>query len=248
MGTQLQLVFGLSGPMAAFGSPAVGERRPVDDRPTRSGVLGIVAACLGIDRSDEQALLALSEDTVVAVRCDRAGKLLLDFHTFQTVKLGKAVPATRREELATATIPPVISFREYRVGAEATAVLSTISDRIPDVEAMAEALRRPVFAPYLGRRSCPVGEPFWPLVVRDAATVEAALETYDAAKRKARGETVEDGPQDQHRAITLGTDPGMRRKGSGGASQLRRDRLVSARNRHLGLREEIVDSWFGDRK
>jgi hypothetical protein len=38
----------------------------------------------------------------------------------------------------------------------------------------------------------------------------------------------------------------MSRRGGGGVSQRRRDKLVSARNRHLGLREEIVDSWFGD--
>lgn len=245
MGTQPLLVFGLSGPMAAFGSPAVGERRPVDDRPTRSGVLGIVAACLGIDRSDEKALLALSEDASVAVRSDEGGRLLLDFHTVQAPRLGKTPFSTRREELEASKISTVISYREYRVGAEATVVLSTTGGRIPDVDAIAEALRRPVYAPYLGRRSCPAGEPFWPLVVRDAADVEAALEAYDAAKRKARGET-DDDARGRPRSPSLGSDAGMNRRGTGGVSQRRRDRLVSARNRHLGLREEIVDSWFGD--
>lgn len=245
MGTQPFLVFGLGGPMTAFGSPAVGERRPVDDRPTRSGVLGIVAACLGIDRSDEQALLALSEDTSVAVRSDEGGRLMLDFHTVQAPRLGKTAFSTRREELQASKISTVISYREYRVGAEATVVLSTTGDRVPDVETMAEALRRPVYAPYLGRRSCPAGKPFWPLVVRDAADIEAALDAYDAAKRKAWGETDEDA-RGRGRSVSLGSDAGMSRRGTGGVTHRRRDQLVSARNRHLGLREEIVDSWFGD--
>lgn len=248
MATRPLLVFGLSGPLAAFGSPAVGERRPVDDRPTRSGVLGIVAACLGIDRSDEQALMALSEDTSVAVRSDRVGRLLLDFHTVEAPRLGKVPFSTRREELAASKTTTVISYREYRSEAEATVVISASGDRVPNVEAMADALRRPVFAPYLGRRSCPVGEPFWPLVV-EAETIEGALEAYDAAKSAAWAEAELHEPSGRKdRSGAIGSDVGMGRKANAGVSQRRRDQLVSARKRHLGLREEIVDSWFGDAK
>lgn len=243
------IVFRVSGPMAAFGSPAVGERRPVDDRPTRSGILGLVAACLGIDRSDDSALHALSENASVAVRNDAAGRLFLDFHTVQAPRLGKRPFVSRREELEASKISTVVSYREYRSETTATVVLAVRGDKCPGVEEITEALRHPVYAPYLGRRSCPVGEPFWPLIVRDAVSIEEALAAYDEARpdpskrEHHRHEGVTEG-----RRVAIGSDTGMARTNNGEGRERRRDRLESARTRHFGLREEIISSWFGGPK
>lgn len=242
------IVFRVSGPMAAFGSPAVGERRPVDDRPTRSGILGLVAACLGIDRSDESALRALSENASVAVRNDAAGRLIIDFQTVQAPRLGKQPFASRREELEASKITTVISYREYRSETTATVVLAVRGDKCPGVEEITEALRYPVYAPYLGRRSCPVGEPFWPLIVRDAASIEEALAAYDEARPNS---SKSDQPAREgagRGGISLGSDVGMSRANNGEGRERRRDRLESARSRHFGLREEIISSWFGGTK
>ncbi len=56
------LTFALVAPLASFGGIAVGERRSGWDRPARSAVLGLIGACLGLEREDDAAKTALAED------------------------------------------------------------------------------------------------------------------------------------------------------------------------------------------
>ena len=60
----------LAAPIAAMGTLAVGERRGTWDRPGRSAVLGLVAACLGIEREDEDAHQALEAGYGMALRVE----------------------------------------------------------------------------------------------------------------------------------------------------------------------------------
>ena len=55
------LIFQLYGQMASWGEIAVGEYRPSRDYPSKSAIIGLVAAALGITRDDEDRQLALSE-------------------------------------------------------------------------------------------------------------------------------------------------------------------------------------------
>lgn len=73
----------LHGPMQAWGGPVVGDGRPTLPFPTRSGVLGIVAACMGILRHENDRLLALAEGTRVHIRVDAPGNPLVDDQTIQ---------------------------------------------------------------------------------------------------------------------------------------------------------------------
>ncbi|HAP98609.1 MAG TPA: type I-E CRISPR-associated protein Cas5/CasD, partial [Rhodospirillum rubrum] len=94
------LVFRLVGPMAAWGDIAVGERRGTWDVPAKSAILGLLAAGLGIDRADRTAHEALDRGLGFAVRQDRPGRLLRDYHTAQAPKARKnARWSTRRDEL-----------------------------------------------------------------------------------------------------------------------------------------------------
>src|SRR5215213_3306304 len=73
------LTFTLTAPLAAMGEIAVGERRSSWDRPGRSAVLGLVAACLGIGREDEAAHEALETGYGLALRVQKSGSLLPDY-------------------------------------------------------------------------------------------------------------------------------------------------------------------------
>jgi CRISPR system Cascade subunit CasD len=55
------LIFLLHAPLGAMGSVAVGERRAGFDRPGKSAIVGLLAAGLGLDRSDEAAHQALAD-------------------------------------------------------------------------------------------------------------------------------------------------------------------------------------------
>ena len=55
------LILRLAGLMQAPGQLTLKEMRPTGRFPTRSGLLGLLGACLGIQRDDTSSLQALSE-------------------------------------------------------------------------------------------------------------------------------------------------------------------------------------------
>ncbi len=55
------LVFRLYGPLASWGDIAVGEQRPTTPHPSKSAVLGLIAAALGVRRDEEERQQALAE-------------------------------------------------------------------------------------------------------------------------------------------------------------------------------------------
>lgn len=173
------LVFCLYGPLCSWGEVAVGEERASLPHPGRSVVLGLVAGALGLRRDQEDDLLALDASLGLAVRVLSPGRPLTDFHTVEMPKARRGVRhPTRRAELIAAHAQddnPMLSFREYRQDALYLACLWETQDQPPwPLEAIRQALEYPVFAPYLGRKSCPPGLPFAPRLV-EAEGVRQAL-------------------------------------------------------------------------
>ena len=76
------VVLRLAGPMQAWSRQARshggGGRRPTQDHPTKTGVVGLVANALGRDRADDITDLAA---LTFAVRADRKGTPQVDYHT-----------------------------------------------------------------------------------------------------------------------------------------------------------------------
>jgi CRISPR system Cascade subunit CasD len=69
----------------------------------------------------------------------------------------------------------ILSRRDYRTGAwHLGAVWLRFNHARWTLEELAEAMRRPGFVPYLGRKSCPLGLPLGPLI-DDATDAPAAL-------------------------------------------------------------------------
>lgn len=202
------LCFRLFAPLASFGDVAVGERRSSLDAPTRSMVLGLVGACLGIRRDDEDGQAALAYDLGVATRTDAEGGLLVDYHTAQAPdeprlkayrrRWGR-YPATRREELsctADGKGEPVelgtqLSQRQYRSDAAFAVALWLRRDRSAwSLERIEEALIAPGFVPYAGRRSAAIAMPFQPHIL-EADDPVAALRDARFALDEAIGMIVE---------------------------------------------------------
>lgn len=174
------LVFQLYGPFAAWGDVAVGERRPSQERPGRSAVLGLVAGALGIDRADDDGHAALDAGLGLAVWVRALGRPLRDYHTAQAGPTRrKRVYETRRQELASEDLSTIVSTRDYRVDAHALAALHPRAGLRWPLDTMADALRSPHFMPCLGRRACPPALPFAPRVVA-AETALAAFRAYMA--------------------------------------------------------------------
>jgi CRISPR system Cascade subunit CasD len=172
------LTFALVAPLASFGAIAIGERRSGWDRPARSAVLGLVGACLGLEREDDAGQEALASGYAVALLCHSPGRLLADYHTTQvpSAKRGRRF-ATRAEELEFPSheLNTILSRRDYRSGAWHLGAISLRQNIARwTLDELAEAMRRPCFVPYLGRKSCPLGLPLAPQV-GDAPDAAIAL-------------------------------------------------------------------------
>lgn len=135
------LLLRLSAPLQSWGSDSKFETRRTQPYPTKSGVVGLLAAALGISREDDDSLKELSS-LRIGVRIDKEGELLRDYHTV----IGEKSYITNRYYLADAY---------FLVGLE--------SEDECFLQKLDAALRAPAYPLYLGRRSCP---PSLPLVRR----------------------------------------------------------------------------------
>jgi len=167
------LIFRLYGMMASWGDIAVGEYRPTYDRPSKSAVLGIIAAALGIRRDEEERLRELAIRYHLALRVDTPGVLLRDYHTTQVPSSGKGrnkvTFATRKAELSGSKtdLNTILSSRDYRCDAHYTVCLWNNSASPPyPLSTIRDHLEKPVFNLYLGRKSCPAALPLHPRIVQ----------------------------------------------------------------------------------
>ncbi|WP_366181318.1 type I-E CRISPR-associated protein Cas5/CasD [Actinomyces timonensis] len=132
------LLLRLAGPMQAWGVTSRFTVRDTEPAPTKSGVIGMLAAAVGRRRTDPvEDLLSLS----FGVRKDQPGSVIRDFHTARTLDGKTSMPLSNRYYIADAV---------FLAGIEGDRSL---------LEGLDEALRRPAFPLYLGRRSCPPTQP-----------------------------------------------------------------------------------------
>lgn len=183
------LLFTLYAPLASWGEIAVGESRGSWDRPSRSAILGLVAAALGVTRDRQQEHDSLDAGYGLAVRLDAAGTPLTDYHTAQTVAASavkKRRPATRAALLAAGERETILSRRGYRQDAIATAALWARPGAPWALPELAAALRRPTFVLYAGRKANPFGWPLAPEVIAAEALSEALGRRSPPARLEAR--------------------------------------------------------------
>jgi CRISPR system Cascade subunit CasD len=215
----------LYAPLASFGGLAVGERRAAERYPTRSMLIGLLGAALGVDRADEAAQLALADGYFFALQIFAPGRPLTDYHTAQMPSRGKTRFATRREELAAPQLNTVLTSRDYRSDFLAGLAVSVRAGAAPFTLAhIAKAMETPCYTLSFGRKSCAFGLPLAPAVA-EFPDIRAALaaawpppsmsETlkYLAARR---GEIIADTalipPGEEHRTEFVRDQPVSRKR------------------------------------
>ncbi len=147
------LVLRLAGPLQSWGTQSQFRRRDTAAEPTKSGIVGLLAAALGRRRVDPiEDLVALELGT----RVDRRGTLLRDYHTLSDYRgrplLSVSVGGDGRQKPVSTGSTTAVTRRFYL----ADAVFVAAIGGAPDVlTALAAAVRRPAFPLALGRRCCP---------------------------------------------------------------------------------------------
>jgi CRISPR system Cascade subunit CasD len=183
------LVARLAGPLQSWGAEPKLKTATTHPTPTWSGVRGLLRAALGHGRDDPIEAVTWLDDLRCAVRVDRPGQTLVDFHTINPLPqsyeqldgIGPAergiVPLGTTLQTKTGQAPrwfagtvPAVTRRHYLQDA---AFLLLLDGSGADLDQLAEALAAPRWALQLGRKSCTPASPvllgLHPDTIRDIA-------------------------------------------------------------------------------
>jgi CRISPR system Cascade subunit CasD len=191
------LIFRLYGALSAWGDIAVGEIRPSYRYPSKSAIVGLIAATLGIERDKYEKHAELSK-LQLSVRVDALGSPIDDYHTIQTpseqaIKNDRTKPFwTRIDEIEAikwrvvqtqnnTEAGAIQSRRTYYCDSIYTAALCENEFNLINWQALDLAsihglitfLWEPKFVLCLGRKSCPLGLPLEPQIQRGNNCIEA---------------------------------------------------------------------------
>ena len=161
------LIFQIYAPLTSWGEPAVGEVRHSNIIPSRSAVLGFLAAALGIRRNDE-CIDVFNQHYHVAVRpfVDKS-RWFSDFHTVQMPKANKKeVFYTRFDEIRRnpQDLETLLTKREYYNDVYYQIVITETKGAPYSVEQIKQALLTPVFHLFVGRKNSPLSLPLAPVI------------------------------------------------------------------------------------
>lgn len=154
--SQRTLVLRLSGPLQSWGIDSQYNRRNTFREPTKSGVVGLLAAAQGRHRGDPiEDLVGLT----MAVRTDEPGSVLRDYHTVSNLhgtQLLSAATNTKGHQVPSKGKWTAVTQRMYLQ--DATFVVGVSGDTDLLVE-LAARIVRPAFPLALGRRACVPTQP-----------------------------------------------------------------------------------------
>ncbi len=134
--------------MSAYGLQTFDVHRKINHFPTRSAIIGLLGAALGITRENHAQLYALSQQIKIAVQVHNTGQKILDYHTVQNFRspMGKIQKGTKP------------TYREYWCDSEHSFAI-TASDEI--IKKLSLHVKAPKFTLFQGRKSCPLTRPLF---------------------------------------------------------------------------------------
>lgn len=165
------LLLRLSGPMQSWGLQSHFTIRDTGREPSKSGLLGLVCAALGIPREDDAALMELVP-LRMGVRVDREGKLSRDYHTaLNVLKSGGGIKNTEP------------STRYYL--ADAAFLVGLEGNDLALLERIQAAIINPVWPVFLGRKAFVPSESLYLSCGLQTGTyLEKALQSYSYLGRE----------------------------------------------------------------
>jgi CRISPR system Cascade subunit CasD len=147
------LLLRLVGPMQSWGTTSRFDQRDTGKEPSKSGVVGLLAAALGIDRENWTELEPLTRLSM-GVRHDRSGVPKRDYQTAGCAKADTIIKADGSQAK-----DGVVSQRFYL--ADACFLVGFESKDITLLKRIYAALQNPVWTLALGRKSYVPSESVW---------------------------------------------------------------------------------------
>ncbi|HMO82187.1 MAG TPA: type I-E CRISPR-associated protein Cas5/CasD [Pyrinomonadaceae bacterium] len=154
----------LAGPMQSWGVKSRFSRRDTGKEPSKSGVIGLICAAMGIDRdNDSHPDFIGLQKTRLGIRVLRGGNMESDYHTARDVAIADA---KQKKDRTFTTKDTELSTRFYL--ADADFIVALESDDRDLLERVHAALKRPKWQLFLGRKAF---VPSVPVFVRDELAI-----------------------------------------------------------------------------
>jgi CRISPR system Cascade subunit CasD len=148
------LLLRLVGPMQSWGTTSRFDQRDTGKEPSKSGVIGLIAAALGIDRENWMDLEPLTR-LAMGVRHDRPGVPKRDYQTAGCAVTDKKIIKADGKPAKDG----VVSQRFYL--ADGAFLVGLEGENRSLLEMIHAAVRNPVWPLALGRKSYVPSEPIW---------------------------------------------------------------------------------------
>ena len=184
------LLLRLAGPMQSWGVQSHFIYRDTLPEPSKSGVVGLLCAALGRDRSEEIRDVA---ELKMGIRVDREGLIQRDYHTAGKGGYLKASGQVERKDL-------IVSYRDYLADA---AFLVGLEGNPALMAQLHDALHQPKWLLCLGRKAFVPGESVW---LRDGLRMNESL--IDALRSFPRLREPRDDSGDRRMRAVLEDDDG----------------------------------------
>jgi CRISPR system Cascade subunit CasD len=157
----------LTGPLQSWGTNSNFETRNTDRYPSKSAVIGIIAASLGLRRNETEEISKLNS-LDFAVRIDQPGSLLRDFHIATKYSKNGKIERT------------YVTHRYYLQ--DAVFVVAIGSNNHSVINKIVTALKFPYFQPFLGRRSLPLNADYFIKCTEKSVMESIRVERWHAAQ------------------------------------------------------------------
>lgn len=138
--------------MSAYGLQTFDVHRKVNHFPTRSAIMGMLGAAMGITRERFSELYELSKKLTIAVQVNRCGEKMVDYHTVQNFR-------SPQGKIQKGTKP---TYREYWCDSKHTFAICG-DDQL--IEVLTQKVKVPDFGVFQGRKSCPLTRPLFATVL-----------------------------------------------------------------------------------
>lgn len=209
--------------LQSWGEDCAYDYRLTNKMPGKSGIVGLISACMGYKREDPR-ILELNHQISIAVRADKPGMVIEDF-----------TRVTSESGMITADGKPrnenTLALHKFYLEDARFQVFVYGEDGI--MERVYDAMRHPKFLISLGRKACVPSEPIVPVWVTANSIFEAVRMFTDEDRKHAKSRVIVE-------MDYFGNDKStaLRRVYS------RRDNLKDLKNRFYGIRK--VCSFYVD--
>ena len=158
--------FILRAPLQSWGTEKVrgGDYFPTDSKPTWSGIVGLIACVMGLERNSAR-IKEINDSLDIYVLSIKNEGIMTDFHIISASEKRPQYLANGKNSEASAK-QGMITYRNYIQGGEFKITLDGSPALLEEIK---RAFYEPHWTPYLGRKSCSPSLPILPVDVAETA-------------------------------------------------------------------------------